>query len=101
MSLGQDATPVYGANLPQQPTAQTFSQFSIAAGGISLLQSASNNTESFPGRLDTDGTLIYDSNGAIIEPATLTKKAPSRSLHYGRHQDRSPGLSRLHCRLSV
>ena len=69
--IGTNATALYGTTDNQQ--LPNLYAFTIGASGITLTNTApTNGGNPGGGMLDTDGKLIYSSNGQIIDPATLT-----------------------------
>ncbi|MFL6438678.1 MAG: choice-of-anchor D domain-containing protein [Terriglobales bacterium] len=70
--VGGDSTKLFGTTLQESPS--TFYVFSVNASGVSQQQALQNfsGLSLGGGQLDTDGNLIYVSNGQIIDPKTLT-----------------------------
>jgi hypothetical protein len=74
LSIGQDASTLYGTTLHQIPS--TTYKFAIDNTGITEVQEVTNFDSQSPGgtQLDSDGTSIYVADGQIVDPATLTIK---------------------------
>lgn len=69
--VGSDTSTLYGTTLLESPS--TFYTFAVSSSGITQQKALQSFTGNSPGggQLDTDGKLIYVSNGQIIDPTTL------------------------------